>query len=262
MTLFSFPTFSNASIAFGATALAFLAIAAAEKPSAPVMDDESDPHRVATNFALGVINALLAVALPLSTIAAAMIATRHQWGLFPLLALPWAAGLVSLLLLRSLAAYGLHRASHALPLLWRIHRVHHSDGAFDLSTAFRSHPVEVLLVSPIAAGIILATGASVGMVFAVDTILLLVAMWEHGDLCVPTWAERTLGLVIATPAQHRVHHAPERARHDRNFGDTLILWDRLFGTYVEPNGERKVGLVVSGTSDGLLGQLKAPFARG
>ena len=249
--------------AFALDVTAFAAIAWAEsRPrnarAAATLDPS--PNRLLANFGLGITNSLVALLLPLSTVTAAELARQHHFGLLNHVEIPWIIGFLVLVALRTLAAYLFHRASHAVPLLWRFHRIHHTDRAFDLSTAFRSHPVEVLLVAPIAIAVGLISGASVRTVVAADMLLLLIGMWEHGALTVPPWLNRTLGWVVATPEQHRVHHNRDRAHHDRNFGDTLILWDRLFGTYVDPAPiPREFGLADANDRDTYLGQLLLPL---
>lgn len=248
-------------VAFAIVALGFVAIAFAEVRQGRAEPAEHEHGRIATNFTLGILNALVALALPFSTATAAIVAAQRGWGVLHHIEAPFAAGLLGLLLARSLGMYVFHRASHAVPWMWRFHRVHHADRAFDLSTAFRSHPFEVVLATPIAAGVVIGVGATLQTVIAVDAALLLIAMWEHGDFRVPASVERMVGLAIATPAQHRLHHSPQRARHDRNFGDTLILWDRLFGTFLPPDETRSpVGLANPKSAGGLFHQLKAPFA--
>ena len=147
--------------AFALNAVVFLGIAVAETMprhtvAAPAAG--TSPSRIFTNFSLGVTNALVTLLLPLSTVTAAELARQNRWGLLNHVSMAWLAALLVLVALRSLAAYAYHRASHVVPLLWRVHRVHHTDRAFDLSTAFRSHPIEVLLIAPVAIGIGLASG--------------------------------------------------------------------------------------------------------
>lgn len=249
--------------AFALEVALFVAIALAEArprhaPAAAFSDPS--PPRLLANFGLGVTNALVALLLPISTVTTAELMREHHWGLLNRVELPWIARFCLFFLMRTLSAYLFHRASHAVPLLWRFHRIHHTDRAFDLSTAFRSHPVEVLMVAPIAVAVGMITGAPARMVIAADMLLLLVGMWEHGALTVSPWLTGTLGWVVATPEQHRVHHNRDRAHHDRNFGDTLILWDRLFGTYIDPAPiPRDFGLADANDRDTYLGQLMSPL---
>jgi NADH:ubiquinone oxidoreductase subunit 4 (subunit M) len=139
--------------------VAFLAIAFAEQ-DAPVA--ATSGVRLRANFGLGLTNGLLMLALPTGTAAASLFAVQHGWGLLHSIGAPWLLGALILLAVRSLATYGLHRTFHAVPWLWRFHRVHHSDVHCDLSTSFRSHPVEALIALPLAMLILPSVAASNG----------------------------------------------------------------------------------------------------
>lgn len=223
--------------------------------------------RLTTNFGLGILNALIFAALPLSTLLAAETARLHQLGLTHWLALPVWAAVALTLLIRSLANYGLHRAAHAVPLLWRMHRVHHCDTAVDLSTGLRHHPGEVLYVAILLAAIAILFGFSVPALAAYELAAAGFALWTHANLRLPYWAERGLGILFVTPALHHVHHSAAQAETDSNYGELLILWDRLFGTCrrLDPGELRTVRF---GLGDGhdeaaprLLAQLAAPLRR-
>ena len=130
---------------------------------------------------------------------------------------------------------------HIVPWLWRIHRVHHADNAVDVSTSLRNHPLELVLIFPVSIAVILVVGASPTVVLAGQTIMVAASIWQHADIAAPR-AERVLASMLITPAIHRIHHSPERARHDSNFGDLITLWDRLFGTFKKSEGRGRVGL--------------------
>jgi sterol desaturase/sphingolipid hydroxylase (fatty acid hydroxylase superfamily) len=197
--------------------------------------------RLLVNFSLGTINIALGSALPVSTLAAAALARATGTGLGHVVALPWGALFVLTLLARSFVTYWVHRLSHSVPLLWRLHRVHHGDRAVDVSTTLRNHPIELALTIPAAAGTVLLLGPPISVVLAVDTLLFALALWQHADIRTP--AEPLLGSLLVTPGLHRAHHSPRRTDHDRNFGDVMILWDHLFGTYAVPvDRDSAVGL--------------------
>lgn len=223
--------------------------------------------RLTANFGLGIMNALIFAALPLSTLLAAEWARLHQAGLFHWLAIPVWAAIALTLVLRSLANYGLHRAAHALPLLWRLHRVHHCDTAVDLSTGFRHHPGETLYVALVLAALAVLFGLSVPALAGYELAAAAFALWTHANLRLPLWLERGLGGLLATPALHHVHHSAARAETDSNYGELLILWDRLFGTYrrLTPDALRatRFGLGDAHDADAprLLAQLAAPLKR-
>jgi sterol desaturase/sphingolipid hydroxylase (fatty acid hydroxylase superfamily) len=187
--------------------------------------------RLATNFGLGILNALIFASLPLSTVLAALWAEQHRIGITFWLAFPTWAAVALTLAVRSLASYGLHRAAHAVPLLWRLHRVHHCDTAVDLSTGLRHHPGELLYVAAALAGLAIVFGFSVAALAAYELAASVFALWTHANLRLTGWAERGLGWLFATPALHHVHHSAARAETDSNYGELLILWDRLFGTW-------------------------------
>jgi sterol desaturase/sphingolipid hydroxylase (fatty acid hydroxylase superfamily) len=143
-----------------------------------------------------------------------------------------------LLVIRSFSAYWLHRACHRVPWLWRWHRVHHSDAAVDVSTGFRNHPVEALFAIALASAVVFALAPSVSAVIAVDTILLITAFWQHTDIALPRGLSRAVEWVVVTPDFHRIHHSPDRADFDTNYGDITTIWDRLFGSLRSPEPSR------------------------
>ena len=250
---------SNLAIAsLGVMSAAFLAIAFAEQ-AAPVA--ATSGTRLRANFGLGVTNGLLMLALPTGTAAASLFAAQHGWGLLQSIDAPWLLGVLILLMARSLSTYGLHRLLHAVPWLWRFHRVHHSDLHCDLSTSFRSHPLEALMALPLAMLITTVVGPRIEQLVAVETLLVTIAMWEHGQTGPVRRMERWLGLVVATPHQHRLHHSADPLHRDRNFGDGLILWDRLFGTYVAGAKLESFGVSDCPTGHGLRALLTQPFRR-
>ena len=162
---------------------------------------------------------------------AARWAERAGFGLLHQLPAPvWAAIPLTLLLL-DLVSYGWHRANHRVALLWRLHRVHHSDPTFTVSTGVRFHPGELLLSLPIRVAAILLVGASVVAVLIFEVVFTFANLIEHGDIDLARPAERLLTPVLVTPALHRRHHTKSGRARDSNFGTIFSTWDRLFGTY-------------------------------
>lgn len=221
--------------------------------------------RLIANFGLGILNMLLFAALPLSTLLAAEWARIHQIGLLNWLAAPAWAAIALTLVLRSLANYALHRAAHAMPLLWRMHRVHHCDTAVDLSTGLRHHPGELLYVALALSGLALLFGLSVPALAGYELAAAIVALWSHANLDMTHRGERGLGWLVTTPALHHVHHSAARAETDSNYGELLTLWDRLFGTYRRLDARSlraaRFGLGEAHDADAprLLAQLAAPL---
>lgn len=240
----------------------FLLLAAAEILSqrgtgvAPAVDDQ----RLVTNFGFAALGMLASLFVPAFRIGTAASGYSTEVGLAHAIVLPAAVIFVLTFLGSSLANYWAHRLMHRVPLLWRIHRVHHADDSVDVSTSLRNHPLELLVTLPFSAAVIVFLGASVTVVAAVETILLAAAIWQHVDIALPARIDRPLSRVIITPSFHRLHHHPERAIHDNNYGDIVTIWDRLFGTFRDDAGRLPVGLVDERPdSNRLLVQIAAPF---
>jgi sterol desaturase/sphingolipid hydroxylase (fatty acid hydroxylase superfamily) len=133
--------------------------------------------------------------------------------------------------LLDLAVYLQHRVFHAVPALWRLHRVHHADLELDATTGLRFHPIEILLSMAIKIAAVAALGAPAAAVLAFEVLLNAGALFSHANLALPRGLDAVLRAVLVTPAMHRVHHSVVRAETDSNFGFCLSWWDRLFGTY-------------------------------
>lgn len=188
-------------------------------------------RRWPANWALTVLNIALLGALPLTGLAAADLARERGWGLLHHPAVPLAAALVLGFLARSLVSYGIHVAMHKAPLLWRVHRVHHSDTALDVSTTVRFHPLEFAVQVPLVIGALLALGIHPTVVIAYEIFDAAMNVFTHADIRLPRPLDRALRLVVVTPEMHRVHHSAVQAETDSNYGATLSIWDRLFGTH-------------------------------
>jgi sterol desaturase/sphingolipid hydroxylase (fatty acid hydroxylase superfamily) len=187
------------------------------------------------------------LAVPLAAIAAAAYAEAHGIGLLNQLAWPdWLKIVVALLVL-DLAIWAQHLASHKIPLLWRLHQVHHADRDIDVTTAVRFHPIEIGLSMLWKIVVVLAIGAAPIAVFLFEVILNACAMFNHANIALPSWLDGLLRLFVVTPDMHRVHHSVLRREHDSNYGFNLSLWDRLFRTYTaEPEGGQygmRIGLM-------------------
>jgi len=166
-------------------------------------------------------------------------------GLLFLIELPFWAKLILSVVLFDFTTYWLHRASHKVPLLWRLHRVHHSDTTMDSSTTFRFHPIELAIVYQ-AGNIVAAAifGLDVTSLALYYFIVYIFFFLEHSNLNYPNWLNNTLGLVFVMPDHHRVHHHLEQFYTDSNFADILIIWDRLFGTFkLIPVNQMHYGLI-------------------
>lgn len=220
--------------------------------------------RLTTNFGLGLSGFAMAF-VPIGAGVGAALAEAEGFGLFQWVAAPLAVMLVVTILIRSFAFYWLHRLSHRFDPLWRLHRVHHSDAAVDLSTSVRNHPGEWLLSLAMATAVALLFGAPAELILSVELLFAVANLVSHVDLVLPSRVERALAMLFVTPGFHLVHHSRERARHDGHYGELLTIWDRLFGT-LDPSGDRSGGAVGIGL-DGwaerhhrLDGALLSPFA--
>lgn len=175
-------------------------------------------------------------------VAAAQWTDRHDVGLMQWLGVSGVLAALIAVVLVDLLTYFLHRASHRLPGLWGLHRPHHTDTEVDMSTALRTHPLEVMVNNVFTAGMVVAIGAGVQAAAIAGIAYLGFGLMIHAGLQFPPRVERVVGSVFHTPSLHRMHHSPQREETDSNFGTVFVLWDRLFGTYSAPNAERGCGL--------------------
>jgi sterol desaturase/sphingolipid hydroxylase (fatty acid hydroxylase superfamily) len=191
---------------------------------------QSRTLRWSANLGVAAISALLArLAVPMVPVGAAALAADRSWGL--LAGVPgWISWLITFVVL-DLAVYFQHRLTHAIPLLWRLHRMHHTDLEVDATTGLRFHPLEILFSLAIKVAVVLTLGAPPVAVMVFEIALNAAAIFNHGNVRLPAGIDRLLRLVLVTPAMHRVHHSIVRAETDSNFGFSVPWWDRLFGTY-------------------------------
>jgi sterol desaturase/sphingolipid hydroxylase (fatty acid hydroxylase superfamily) len=188
--------------------------------------------RWTNNLALVVVDTLiLRLSFPILAVGLALIAEERGWGLFNVLEVPlWLAVLLSILLL-DLAIYLQHVLFHAVPALWRLHRMHHADLEFDVTTGLRFHPVEILLSMAIKLAVVAALGAPAVAVLIFEVLLNATAMFNHANIRLPAGVDRVLRWIVVTPDMHRVHHSVIPVETNSNFGFNLPWWDRLLGTY-------------------------------
>ncbi|MDI1288098.1 MAG: sterol desaturase family protein [Reyranella sp.] len=184
------------------------------------------------NLGLVVINtALVRLAFPVVAVGLAVLAEERSWGLFNVLAIPgWLAFAASLLAL-DLAIYLQHVLFHAVPALWRLHRMHHADLEFDVTTGLRFHPVEIVLSMGIKLLVIAALGPPALAVLVFEVLLNATSLFNHSNVRLPQGVDRILRWIVVTPDMHRVHHSIHPSETNSNFGFNLPWWDRLLGTY-------------------------------
>ncbi|WP_170985311.1 sterol desaturase family protein [Roseomonas sp. AR75] len=174
---------------------------------------------------------VLRLVFPTAAVGVALAAEGHGVGLLPWLGLPAPLALLLAILLLDLAIYLQHVLFHAVPALWRLHRMHHADLDFDVTTGLRFHPAEIILSMVIKFAVVVALGAPAVAVLIFEVLLNATSMFNHANLRLPQALDRALRPILVTPDMHRVHHSVGPQETNSNFGFNLALWDRLFGTY-------------------------------
>ena len=184
------------------------------------------------NLGILVLDALLVrLLIPGAAVGMAVIAAQRGWGLLNIA--PWPPmleGLIGFLAL-DLAIYAQHVAFHKVPVLWRLHRMHHADLDIDVSTGLRFHPIEILLSMLIKIVVVALVGVPAIAVVVFEVVLNATSMFGHSNAAMPSWLDRVVRLIVVTPDMHRVHHSILRHETDSNFGFNLPWWDHVFGTY-------------------------------
>jgi len=189
-------------------------------------------RRWPANLGIVLVNSLLVRLLPFAGASAAAIwAGTHQFGLFNLIHWPVAVELLLAVVLLDLIIYLQHHVFHIMPLLWRLHKVHHADRDIDVTTGLRFHPLEILLSMLIKVTAVLLLGVPVMAVLLFEVILNAMAMFNHANVRLPLKLDAIIRLLLVTPDMHRVHHSVLRHETNSNYGFNLSIWDRLFATY-------------------------------
>jgi sterol desaturase/sphingolipid hydroxylase (fatty acid hydroxylase superfamily) len=225
-------------------------------------------RRWLTNISILLLSSLaLRVIFPLAAVGAAIWASDKGYGILPRLGLPaWLTSIAAFVLL-DLAIWLEHVASHKVPLFWRVHRMHHADTGFDVTTALRFHPIEIVLSMFWKALVITALGAPPLAVLVFEIVLNGSSMFNHANINLPPRLDRLLRKIIVTPDMHRVHHSAERRETDSNFGFNFAFWDRIFRTYnAQPAAGHEnieIGLPLSraGKPASLVWSLVLPFRK-
>ncbi|NKB26904.1 MAG: sterol desaturase family protein [Rhodobacteraceae bacterium] len=219
----------------GAFAAIFAIFATLEAMAPRRPRNQPRPKRWTTNLAILAIDAVplrvMAIVVPLLAVGAAMDAAARGVGLFNILGWPGWVEFVLAVLLLDLAIWAQHLVTHKVPVLWRLHRVHHADRDMDVTTAIRFHPVEIALSMALKITLVYALGPAAWAVVVFEVLLNGTAIFTHANLALPKPIDRVLRTVLVTPDMHRVHHSDKRVEHDSNYGFALSLWDRLFRTY-------------------------------
>jgi len=184
------------------------------------------------NIGVALLDTLLTrLVAPAGAVGFALLADTRHWGMLHQIDLrAWVEGVIAFAIL-DLAIYLQHRLVHAVPVLWRFHRMHHADVDLDVTSGARFHPAEILLSLGIKFVVITALGAPAVAVLLFEVVLNGTAMFNHSNVRIPLLLEKTARWLVVTPDMHRVHHSVLRRETDSNFGFNFPWWDRLFGTY-------------------------------
>ncbi len=188
--------------------------------------------RWSNNLGLVFLNTVVVRLLfPAAAVGVAAVAAEHGWGLMNHYSLPPPVAVVLAVIALDMVIYLQHVLVHAVPVLWRLHRVHHADLDYDVTTGARFHPIEIILSMLIKFATIVVLGPPLVAVVIFEILLNATAMFNHGNLHLPGYIDRVLRWFVVTPDMHRVHHSVEDDEANSNFGFNLPWWDRLFGTY-------------------------------
>ncbi|WP_029134790.1 sterol desaturase family protein [Sedimenticola selenatireducens] len=225
--------------------------------------------RWTSNLGLVVLNSVvLRLLFPAAAVGVAALAEQRGWGLLNLYRLPDLLTVVIAVVALDFVIWLQHVMVHAIPLFWRLHRVHHADLDYDLTTGARFHPLEIILSMLIKFAAILVLGPPVLAVVIFEVLLNATSMFNHGNIRIPERIDRVLRLFVVTPDMHRVHHSVHAPLTNSNFGFNLPWWDRLFGTYVAQPPEGHVAMEIGLADlrdpkqvDRLPGMLMLPFVR-
>jgi len=240
-TLLQYETAIRLTAFFGVLAVVALAEVALPRRRLTV----SKLRRWVSNLGIVFLNsALVRLLLPATAAAFAVFAAQRGWGVFNIIEAPAWVGIIASVVILDLAIYLQHVMFHAVPALWRLHRMHHADLDFDVTTGARFHPIEILLSMFIKFAVIAVIGAPAAAVIIFEVLLNATSMFNHGNLRLPLALDRTLRLFIVTPDMHRVHHSIEDHETNSNFGFNLSLWDRLLGTYKDQPDAGHEGMTI------------------
>ncbi|MCB1868427.1 MAG: sterol desaturase family protein [Gammaproteobacteria bacterium] len=225
--------------------------------------------RWANNIGLVILNTfILRLLFPAAAVGVAVLAQQQGWGVLNYHPLPFTLSVAIAVVTMDFVIYLQHVMVHAIPLLWRLHRVHHADLDYDVTTGSRFHTLEIILSMLIKFATIMVLGPPVVAVVIFEVVLNASAMFNHGNIYLPEKVDRFLRLLLVTPDMHRVHHSVHAPLTNSNFGFCLPWWDRLFGTYVAQPPEGHTGMEIGLENfrdpqqvERLPGMLMLPFTR-
>jgi sterol desaturase/sphingolipid hydroxylase (fatty acid hydroxylase superfamily) len=201
--------------------------------------------RWSNNLAIVIINTvLLRVLIPIAAVELALLTQTRGWGLFNFVTVPAPLVFIFSIMLLDLAIYLQHFIFHVVPVFWRLHRMHHADLDFDVTTGIRFHPLEILLSMGLKLAVVAVLGPSAIAVLIFEILLNGTAMFNHSNIRMPPRLDGFLRWFIVTPDMHRVHHSVLPDETNSNFGVNLPWWDRLFGTYTEQPADGHLDMTI------------------
>lgn len=229
----------------------------------------SKPIRWLSNLGLVFLNSFIVRLLfPMAAVGVAAFAQQAGWGIFNYYPIPTFFAVLATIVLMDFAIYIQHVMFHAVPMLWRLHQVHHADLDYDVTTGARFHTIEIVLSMLIKFAVIIVLGAPVVAVVLFEVILNATAMFNHSNISLPAKLDKSLRYLLVTPDMHRVHHSVHANEANSNFGFSLTWWDRLMGTYCEnpKDGQQGMQIGIHTHRDPkkvshLLGMLRLPFVK-
>ncbi len=234
MTLNEFVLANEVVIRLGFFVSIFVLVALWEVAAPKRMQTVSRLVRWSNNLGLVFLNsAILRLVFPAAAVGVAAFTAEQGWGLMNYYSLPSLVAVVLAVIALDMVIYLQHVLVHAVPVLWRLHRVHHADLDFDVTTGARFHPIEIIFSMLVKFAAIVVLGPPLVAVVIFEVLLNATAMFNHGNLHLPAHIDRVLRWFVVTPDMHRVHHSVEDDEANSNFGFNLPWWDRLFGTYRE-----------------------------
>lgn len=221
-----------------------------------------------SNVAISALNQLLTrLIIPTTAVAVAIYCETANFGLFNQFSLPFWVEIALAILLLDLTLYLQHRAFHAIPIIWRLHRMHHADTDFDVTTGIRFHPASVILSAIIKIGVVFLLGPAAIAVLIFEVLLNATSLFNHSNLQLPQRIDQTLRYFVVTPDMHRVHHSSNPIETNSNFGFNFPWWDRFFGSYTDQpllgHADMQVGLEEfrDDAQLTLAGMLSQPFQK-
>ena len=216
--------------------------------------------RWVSNLGITFMNPLLVRLLfPVLAVNMAVKAQERGWGLLNNFDLPYWLDIVVGIMVLDLVIYLQHVMFHAIPILWRLHMVHHADLDYDVTTGLRFHPIEIILSMGIKLSVVVVLGPPAAAVLIFEIILNGMAMFNHGNIKIPLRLDRILRYFVVTPDMHRVHHSVIIRETNSNYGFNLPWWDRLFGTYCHQPAKGHAGMTIGLTQFRDSGKLTLPW---